>query len=296
MRNKAGEHESMGACGHAIRACLFLMVLMTVAHPAIAQRTERRVGVPAGATITVVNHSGSIEVVGSSTDEISIPQARDLQRELEIQVDGRQIRVEVRTMHLLVRVPSNARLNVRGESGSVTVSGVTAPVDIETSSSSIDVNGIPETLHIETLSGSIQADGDRESLYAETVSGSVTINQARGVVDARSTSGHVNVRGRELKEARLSSVSGQVSFEGTFSRDGRLEAESSSGHIELRMPESFGAEYDLTAISGSIDNEFGPRPARSRNGSGEHLKFVSSGGGGRVIATTVSGSIRLQNP
>jgi hypothetical protein len=77
----------------------------------------------------------------------------------------------------------------------------------------------------------------------------VTINQARGVVDARSTSGHVNVRGRDLKETRLSSVSGQVSFEGRLRAMAVSKRNRPAVHIELRMPESFGAEYDLQPLA-----------------------------------------------
>src|SRR5207253_371029 len=131
------------------------------------------------------------------------------------------------------------------------------------------------------------------STYAETTSGEVIVRRAQGSVDARSTSGSVQVRGTDIVDAKISSVSGTAAFTGTLTRNARLELESSSGHVEISLPNNFAGIYDLTSISGDIENDFGPSPAHPRHGSGATLKF-STGSGARIVATTVSGHINLR--
>lgn len=263
------------------------------APPLAAQRAERTISVPRGATITLENSSGSITVTGSGRSDIAVLGDRDLQRELSIKIDGLQIKIEASSNDMEVRMPANVRLLVNTESGSVSISGVTGSVETETSSGDIDIVGTPQTLRATSLSGEITAEGGLERTNAESISGTVVLSRARGIVDAKSTSGAVRVLGREIKEAHLSSVSGSVVFAGTPVADARIEAESSSGSVELRLPDNYPAQYDLTSIDGHIENDYGPRPARTRSGEGATLRF-SNGGGGRVLATTVSGSIHLQ--
>jgi DUF4097 and DUF4098 domain-containing protein YvlB len=275
---------------------LTLALALCVATNAFAQRGERTIAIPRGefSTVTIVNHSGSVEVIGSGRSDIAVPNnSSSLQRELDIDVDGTQIRIKVNTVSLVVRVPANVKLFARSGSGSVSVSGVTGPVEVETQSGQISVVGVTTTLHAVSLSGSVTADGAQERAYVESISGTVVLQRTRGIVNAQSTSGTVRVYGRDIKDAKMSSVSGSVVFEGTLARDARIEAESSSGGIELQVPNMYAADYDLTSISGHIDNEFGPSPVKSRNGNGATLRF-STGGGGRIVATTVSGSIHLQ--
>jgi DUF4097 and DUF4098 domain-containing protein YvlB len=252
------------------------------------------VDAPSGATVTIKNESGSVTVVGSARNDVSVPRgSRDLERELTFEKNGREIQVTVSTQDVTVRVPQDAKLVIECGSGSVSVTGVRGPVDVETQSGSIEVRGVVESLHAESLSGSITTDGAVRRTYAETTSGSVRVMRARGSVDARSTSGSVQVRGTEIVDGKISSVSGSASFTGTITRNARLELESSSGQIEIVLPNNFSGMYDLTSISGDVENEFGPSPSHSRNGSGATLKF-STGSGARIVATTVSGHINLR--
>jgi hypothetical protein len=97
------ERENMRAWEHAIR-----VILVWVAFMASRNTVGRAARRPAHCCAGRRNHYGreslgSIEVVGSGREDISVPLARDLDRELEIKIDGRQIRIEARTVHMLVR-------------------------------------------------------------------------------------------------------------------------------------------------------------------------------------------------
>lgn len=275
------------------RSSLVFLGGLLIAPPLMAQRPDRNVAVPAGASVTIENASGTIRVFATGGRELTVLDVSgDLARELEIDTRGSDIRVKASSSYLQVRVPADAKLFVKNSSGSVSISGMRSSVEVETSSGRIEVAGVVETLHAESFSGSITADGGSQRTYAESISGRVALARVQGDVDARSTSGAVRVVGRDIKDAKLSSVSGMVTFEGTLDRNARLEAESSSASVELTIPNNFSAQYDLTSISGRIENDFGPSPTPRRNGNGATLRF-STGGGAHIVATSVSGSVRL---
>ena len=262
-----------------------------LASQASAQRT---LVVPEGATINISNESGNISVYGGPRRDVEVGRGnRDMERELEMDSRGSQVNVKVSTQQLVIRVPAGAKLVIENQSGSVSVEGVRGQVEVSTQSGSITVRGVVESLHAETLSGSITADGGSARTYAESISGHVELYRVSGTVDARSTSGSVNVNGRDVSDAKLSSVSGSASYHGTITSDGRLELDSSSGSVEIAVPNNFSAQYDLSSINGHISNEFGPRPVQHRNGDGAELRF-STGSGARIIGTTVSGTVHLE--
>jgi DUF4097 and DUF4098 domain-containing protein YvlB len=196
-------------------------------------------------------------------------------------------------MSLDVRVPKNAKLTVKCGSGSINITDVDGTIEAESASGTLQIEGHPRTINAQGLSGGVTIlGGGRESTHAESVSGSVVVTDARGVVDARSSSGSVTVNGR-VRDARLFSVSGDVSFKGSIEDSGRLSAETSSASVELRLPANTSAEYDLSTVSGNIENDFGPAATRVRNNPGVRLNFSVGGGSGHVKAATVSGSVRL---
>lgn len=65
--------------------------------------------------------------------------------------------------------------------------------------------------------------------------------------------------------------------------------------LELDLPSSTSARFDVSTYSGSIHNELGP-PAKKtgRYTPGKELKFTLGGGDGRVRVENFSGSISLR--
>jgi len=93
-----------------------------------------------------------------------------------------------------------------------------------------------------------------------------------------------------IQRARLETISGNVSFKGPLEEDGSLEVESHDGDIELRMPPSLPATYDLNAYGGAIHNELAPKGAALR---GEQHVVIGSGSA-RVVVRTFKGTVEVK--
>jgi DUF4097 and DUF4098 domain-containing protein YvlB len=261
-----------------------------------AQERPAEMDAARDARVHIYNPSGSVKVTGWDREQVAVYASRSNLRDLELSGDRNRITMRVQNgFSIEVRVPHGAQLIVECGSGSVDISGVDGTVEAESSSGSVQITGAPHSIAATGFSGGVTImGGGTEITHAESVSGSVVITDAHGVVDAKSSSGSVSVSG-DVRDAHLFSVSGDVEFRGTVASAGRLSAESSSASVELKLPRNTSAEYELTTVSGEIDNEFGPTATHSRNGAGVTLRFSIDGGDARIKAASVSGSVHLNS-
>lgn len=197
-----------------------------------------------------------------------------------------------------VVVPTGTRVTANSISGDVRVHGVGGELDAETVSGDIDVDGTTRRMAISSVSGSVHAERVEGDLRAHSVSGDVRIAGARGDADVNSVSGNVEVRGAQLGRLRARTVSGDVSYDGTFARDGRYDLDSQSGEVRLVLPSNVGAALSLQTFSGSIDTSIPltlePTPRSTDGTSLRHarrLEFTIGGGGARITAQSFSGTI-----
>src|SRR2546428_776286 len=122
---------------------------------------------------------------------------------------------------------------------------------------------------VKTVSGDILLRGASQDLGASTLSGRIVVRAAgwqRG--------------GTGVQRGRFESVTGDVRFEGEVGRGGVVEVESQSGTIELRVPASTVAEFDLLTIGGTITNHLGEaQPTPRAGGPGRELRLSTAAGG-----------------
>jgi DUF4097 and DUF4098 domain-containing protein YvlB len=269
----------------------FVMLLLT---PVLgAQESTRTVSAAANARVKIDNPSGPTTVIGWDRNEVQVT-ARG-SRASRVEVTSNTRRVEIDAPHgasLTVHVPRGAMLNVDAASGTVRIQDVTNSIEVEAGGGSVAIEAVARSIVVASFAGSVQIrGGGTEITRVESASGAVVVTQARGVVDVSSTSGSVSLAG-QLRDAKLFSVSGSVSFSGAIENGGRLSAETSNGTVSLKLPASTPATYDLSTVNGSIHNAFGPQPD-PRTGRPRDLKFTVQGGGARIKASSVNGSVML---
>ena len=226
------------------------------------------------------NISGEIVVSAGSGDEVSIEAVKRTRGDkselanVQIMVDDRAGRVEVRTEHeekrrdrngrsdyvsvdYTVTVPASVR-RPHSVSGSVKVSGVHGSLRAEAVSGDVTVVDAPRLEAAKTVSGDVSltgvtADGD---LSAGSVSGNVRAKglKARGL-DLGSVSGDISVSDVTCERLGVKSVSGNVEYAGGISKGGRYEINTHSGTVRLVLANPGGFELNGNSFSGSIRSE-----------------------------------------
>ena len=195
----------------------------------------------------------------------------------------------------VVRVPARARVWIKTESAEILVSGLTSSADLSSVSGRIVVTGDVAQLSAESMDGGIDVQVNSGLVRLKTAGGTIVL---RGeVTDATlgTVSGAATAQVTGLERARMETVGGHLTFEVRPRPGGNYTLESHSGDINIRLPASFDADLDLTALEGRVINRLSKSPVQPRNqGRGEGL--ITSGGKATadLVARTFKGTITLE--
>src|SRR5204863_7795295 len=94
-------------------------------------------------------------------------------------------------------------------------------------------------------------------MQLHTASGDITAEHINGVVDLLTTSGDVDLSGAISDNSVVKTTSGGITYKGSLDPKGTYHFASLSGDVEITLPESTAFKYDLSSISGDINNKFG---------------------------------------
>jgi hypothetical protein len=277
-------------------AVAILLVSTAGAEATGQQRIDgRAVAAAPDATVKITNAVGSVRVVGWDNDSVVVQgtlgagsgplEISGEPRAVTIRVPVSQDAHELSPTHLEVRVPRRNVVAVRTSTADIKIQDVEGGLDLESVSGRISVRGRPRMVYAESAGGDVIIDVATKIVRARSVNGNVTVLNARGYLEASTVSGVVNVQGNGLWEGEITSISGNIQFEGDFDSGGSFYFETHSGALELVLPSSIRADFDITTLAGAqVANDFGPDSAG---------RFAANGGGTLIRVKSFKGQIRI---
>ena len=288
-----------------MRGCLALALVLLTRQATAQTRTEQRWAFDPGGSVHIVNPVGRVRVLGWDADSLAVS-ARLERRAGRFTAAGdahvRKLGVDTAagSAELEVHIPRGATVWVKAATASIEVEGVDGTLDLSSEGGSIHVLGTPQDVTAETMSGSVELAGGTARARVKTVTGDVLLRGASQDLGASTLSGHIVVRaagwqrgGTGVQRGKFESVTGDIRFEGELGRGGVVEVESQSGSIEVRVPASTVADFDVLTIGGTITNHLSGAQAR-RASTGQELRFSTGVGGAQVTARSFKGPILLE--
>jgi DUF4097 and DUF4098 domain-containing protein YvlB len=235
---------------------------------------------PSGVGIVVESRSGT-RSVGRST-------MRSLRND-----DTENARLEL-------TVPRGVRVVISAGRAEVEVRDIEGEVEVRSSSGDITMSHIGGRVIVETLSGDLTMDGGAGSLRVTTSSGDVIARGLRGEASVHTTSGDVALSGFELPSVTVESISGDASFEGSMTADGRLTLSTHSGDVLLRLPDGMRGELEFLTHTGEVNTAIpltmsGTMTGLANSERRPGQRFLFGGGGAaRLSISTFSGDVRIE--
>jgi hypothetical protein len=126
-----------------------------------------------------------------------------------------------------------------------------------------------------TVNGSVTVDGAASDVEAATVNGEVDVATSGGHVNATNVNGGVR--------ARL----------GRVDPDGSMEFTTVNGSVIVELPSDFGADVDMSTLSGSLNTNF-EMTLRGRMDPHHLRTHVGRPGGPRIKLVTINGGVELR--
>jgi hypothetical protein len=193
--------------------------------------------------------------------------------------------------HLVVHVPRHSQVLVRTASADITGTDISGW--LYSASGNIQLRGSSTTLDVESINGSIDANVRASWMRARTGQGRVLIRGYVQDVDVSTVDGAIDIANPGVFRGRFASVKGDIRFSGTPPSGALYEFSNHEGAIDFTLPRSTSAVFDLTNVTGPIENALSDvRPAAA--GTARSLRLSLGRGDAQVSVRSFKGPIRLR--
>ncbi|MEO7207332.1 MAG: DUF4097 family beta strand repeat-containing protein [Steroidobacteraceae bacterium] len=245
------------------------------------------------ATVRVDTDDGSVSVTTGDTKEVEFRveyQGYTLDKSLHIDSSQHGDEIELtariprgwhfsigmsRRLHIEVRMPKDADLQVRTGDGSIKANNVSGTVDLHSGDGALSVGSLKGAVRLHTGDGSIEA------------------NDLDGKCDASSGDGRIRLSGR-FDVLNVKSGDGSISVDALHGSklDSSWSIVSGDGHIDVGLPPDMPANIEASSGDGRITTDIPLTMDGVMSKSRVHGKM--NGGGSTLTIHTGDGSIHLK--
>lgn len=297
-----------------IRAGASLAILAAaaaIAPLAWAEETVKSFAVSGRANVRVETNDGSVRVASSDSKQVEFLvqyQGYELGKNLRVDAhqDGDKVELTARVtahwgfsfghnsrnLHIEVRMPREADLQVETSDGSVQAESINGTVNVHTADGSVKAYSLSGTIDLHTNDGSIAVENLKGEIRLRTGDGSIEARELDGKVEADSGDGHIRIAGRF---DALNVKTGDGSVDTRVLPGSKMVSSwtirTGDGSVDLVLPSDFQTNIDASTGDGHISLGIPVTVEGTFSNSQIHGKM--NGGGQPLTIHTGDGSIRL---
>jgi len=282
----------MKGMSNGVKWSLVAAGLVAITAIAADSRKEFRYTAGPGASVTVTNESGPVEVRGSAGRQVVIVAITHSDK-VEVDCGQKGNRIQAAT-HLLQRtdgsdnrveyqvlVPADASVIVRAPSGPITAEKMRGDLTLEGDAAGIEVREVNNAhVHVRTISGPVSL-------------GNIT----NGHVEVTSLSGDVQLDAVSGPKVSVNTAKGFIRYSGDFGEGGDYMMVNHSGNIDVTLPASASVDLTARSIAGSVENDFPLEQQRHPTfpiTQGRSFAGTSHSGASTVQLRSFSGKIHVK--
>ena len=286
--------RARSAVSFRVSGTILIALFVASSAGAQARRFERHFTVQGKPVITVQNATGRIQVKAWDKQEVLIAGEK---ASTSVAVDTEQVgnRIEVATRVISnnanpdalrtdydISVPVESELQVRSDSGNVTVDSVHGDMSFDT---------VAADLALQDVEG---------YLMVKSIGGSTVCLRCAGRFDATSISGNFQLLQPTMDNVRVQTSSGNILFDGGFMNRGIYVLKNYSGTIEVRFSSSDSFDVRATSLYGNVINQAPVVPdrhnmpaPRSTSTLAKSLFGTMNDGHAKVELSSFNGTIKI---
>ncbi|HXW06687.1 MAG TPA: DUF4097 family beta strand repeat-containing protein [Vicinamibacterales bacterium] len=288
------------------RSLLVLLVLLTGTSPAEGQTADRRapetdqtVPVSRGARLTIDNFAGEVVIRTEARDSVRVAARHSSRNRVDIQTTAAGVVIRARgsagpaAVDYEVTAPNWMPIKVSGTYTFVSIEGAQSEVSAETVRGDIVVKGGTGFVTAKSIEGEVIVEGARGKVNVSSVNEGVRITGASGDIVAETTNGDIALTQIESQSVDVTTVNGDILYEGSIMAGGRYRLGTHNGDVTLGVPETANATFSVRTYSGDFSNNLGLK-AVGEVRRGRRTTYVLGSGAAEVELESFNGTVRIR--
>ncbi|MGE0363180.1 MAG: DUF4097 domain-containing protein [Vicinamibacterales bacterium] len=270
-----------------------------------APRTDQTVDVTRGTQLVLSSQAGEATVRTWDRDAVRVQAAHGARERVEVQTADNTVRVRARTasgsrgpaglVDYVLTVPRWMPVSLSGTYLAATIEGAGAAVNVETVGGDITVKGGSGAVTLRSIEGEILVENASGKVQATTVNDSIAVRGVSGDVIAETTNGDVVIANTKAANLEVSTVNGDVRFEGPAADNGVYRVTTHNGDIRVSLGANANATVFVRTFGGDFSSDFPvtlPDGMRARDGN-KRFNFTLGSGSARVELQSFQGDIHV---
>ena len=278
-----------------------LMAAAVIAAP-LAQQTDTVVPVNPEARLEISAMGGEVIVRTWDRSEMRVVADHSSGERIEISQGSSYVKIRSRRergvsteIDYEITIPATMDVEIGGTFLDIDIEGVRGEVTAHTVQGDLRLVGGSRFVSLHSTQGDVECEGVRGRLDIGSVNGSLHIRDVEGEIVGETVNGSLIMRGVRSGAVEVSTMNGEIVYEGTIESDGRYAFANHNGDITIMIPAGADANVSVSTFSGSFESDFPVTLTETRSG-GKRFSFTLGSGGARLELESFGGTIQLRRP
>ncbi len=267
-----------------------------------APQTDKTVAVAKGTRLSVNNDAGEVVLRTWDRDSLRVQASHSARVTVDIQTTGNIVTVRSRAsggppggVDYDITAPAWLPVKVSGQFIYIGIEGAQNEISAETVRGDIVVKGGSGFVTAKSIDGEVIVEDAKGRINASSVNEGIRITGASGDITAESTNGDIALSKVEAKSLDISTVNGDIRYEGSVVAGGLYRISTHNGDITMIVPESTNATFTVRTYNGDFSSNLATK-AVGEVRRGRRATYTLGNGGAEVELESFGGTIRLRRP
>lgn len=268
--------------------------------PESSPRTDQTVDVAKGTRLVLSNNAGEVVVRSWDREQVRVQAAHSDRITVDVATADNTLRIRSRAargpaslVDYQVTVPRWMAVNLSGTYLEAAIEGTSAEVTVESVHGNIRVVGGSGNVNLRSVEGIITVDKAAGKLQATTINEGIRLTNISGDVSAETTNGDILIENAQTTSLDVSTVNGDVTFNGTMRDGGSYRLTTHGGDIRVGLGGAPNATVFVRTFQGDFTADFPiqlPEGQSAREGS-KRFNFTLGSGSARIELQSFNGDI-----
>lgn len=263
----------------------------------LGQPADTTIALDGETKLTIEIPMGSITVQAWDRAAVEISRVDGEAMGLAVSRAGQALRIrpeepEMADLDLELMVPAAMALELRAPFGDISIEGTRGDVTVESVEGDVTVAGGAAVV-IRSVEGDVTVEGARGGVSVSTAAGDVQLGDVAGALSVEAIDGDVVVEGADADKVQVTTVDGDVLYDGPIRDEGRYRFATHDGDIVCTVPEGANATVSVATFAGDFEASF---PIAIQSSVDRRFQFTLGSGSARLELEAFEGEILLIRP